>query len=228
MHPLSTGFSYSSPMKKSSSPGDAQGTFQGRVAHVPMGKPRVEKTVNHHTTRPRLLVVPSKAGGPGVSGTLIGGQNVEYVSSDYDALKTKLKCEAKEHRMRVGGRRPFTAATRRTRFFDEKVYTDDRRATAVRRSSTPASHSGNAYHFFRPAGPAKNGYNSTLSPFPESVPEQFDDKARRRAFVPLRRLPLTESCKYLPPHLKDRKPFRPASGPRSSTTRPISTMGLRI
>lgn len=214
-------------MKRSSTPGDTQGTFRGRVAYVPLG--REERKANYESSRRRVVVVPSKNGGPGVSGTLIGGRNVEYMSSEYDALKTRLKCEAKEHRMRIGDRRPFTSATRRTQFFDDKVYTDDRPAVYARHSAIKSSLSASeGYHVFKPAGPAKNGRNSTISPFPESLPEQFDDKARRQAFLTHRRLPLTESCKHLPPHLKDRKPFRPASGARSSTSRPISTMRLRV
>lgn len=214
-------------MKKSSSPGDTAGTFQGNIEHLPENKAEgLRKKVDISCiTRRNILTSPGKCGGPGTSGTLIGGKNIEYVSSDYDAYEKVLKKDRRVHRERMGDRRPFTSTTRRRDFFDCNVFADDG-ANRKPKEQTRKREIGEV-KVFRPSSPPKSGYNSTLSPFPESMPEQFDDRERRLALLPLRRQPFKEAFKTIPDNLRERKPFRPTTGPRSSVVKPISTMRLR-
>lgn len=217
-----TGFAYASPMKRSSSPGDAAGTFGGSIEHVP--DCGVKKKPEPNTLR-NVQAVPSKRGGCGVAGILIGGKELEYVGCDYDALAKKLKYERQMHRARVGGRRPFSSVTRPRDYFHPTIFTDD--ARGARRGSTAPSKPTRDGHVFRPSSPSRSGYNSTLTPFPETVPEQFDDHERRRAILPDRRHPVKDAFKDVPVTLRDRKPFRPSSGPRSAVTRSIAVMRPR-
>lgn len=215
-------------MKKSSSPGDSAGTFQGNIEHLPENRAEGsrKKVDVSCITRRNILTSPGKCGGPGISGTLIGGKNIEYISSDYDAYEKALKKDRVLHRERMGDRRPFTSTTRRREFFDYGVFADP---GAANRKPKEHTHKREPCDFkvFRPSSPPKSGYNGTLSPFPESMPEQFDDRERRLALLPMRRHPFKEAFKAIPDNLRERKPFRPTTGPRSSVVKPISTMRLR-
>ena len=246
-----TGFSYPSPAKRSATPGDNNGTFRGRIEYVPMlaakekGKPLDANAV----TRRNIRTAPSKRGGPGVANTLIGGKDIEYVGSDYMAYDEAVRRAKKWHRAKVGDRKAFSSATKQREFFDSypgcgvsRIYSSDEGAlppkkdedVAKARSIAANLANGNArdddkklHKVFRPTSPPRGGFNSTLSPYPEALPEQFNDRERRFAVMPARRQPSQVTSRCLPVHLKDRKPFRPTSTPRSSLTRPICTMRIR-
>ncbi|KAJ8602057.1 hypothetical protein CTAYLR_002780 [Chrysophaeum taylorii] len=210
------GFAYASPTKRSSTPGDSAGTFAGRIEYLPNNKaqgPKKKIDVDA-TSRRNIQIVPPKRGGAGVSGTLIGGQNIEYVSSDYDAYTKMLKVEHKIHRDGVGQRRPFSSVTRRSDLFDPNIRANSQPCYSVlpKQEDSRGQRASSGRKIFRPTSPNKTGYSGTISPFPESVPEQFDDRERRLAVLPLRRQPDKEAFKEIPHNLKDRKPFRPTSG----------------
>ena len=230
-------------MKKSASPGDMCGTFNKTpVEHLPDGtappmrRTKVEVDVIAHRN---IQTSPGKRGGFGVAGTLIGG-NPEYVHSSYTAYDDKLRDDNKKHRALMGEKRPFTSTTRRSEYFDShdhcsasKIYSNEgfdfpaRVEKPLRPKTGGADGEESENRIFRPSSPAKVGYNGTLNAFPEALAEPFDDRARRRAQLPQRRQPIAEGFKGLSDQIRERKPFRPTSGPRSGVTRPMCIVGAR-
>ena len=234
------GFTYASPMKKSASPGDMCGTFNKTpVEHLPDGTAMIgrrSKVDVDVIARRNIQTSPGKRGGFGVAGTLIGG-NPEYVHSSYTAYDDKIRADMRKHREIMGERRPFTSTTRTMDFFDShdhcsasKIYSNegfDFPPPKDRPLRPKTSEEGEEMRVFRPSSPAKVGYNGTLNAFPEALAEPFDDRARRRAQLPQRRQPIAEGFKGLSDAIRERKPFRPTSGPRSGVTRPMCIVGAR-
>ncbi|KAH8096326.1 serine carboxypeptidase [Aureococcus anophagefferens] len=231
------GFTYASPMKKSASPGDMCGTFNKTpVEHLPDGRDdRPPSKVDVDViARRNIQTSPGKRGGFGVAGTLIGG-NPEYVHSSYTAYDDKIRADMRKHREIMGERRPFTSTTRTMDFFDShdhcsasKIYSNegfDFPPPKDRPLRPKTSEEGEEMRVFRPSSPAKVGYNGTLNAFPEALAEPFDDRERRRAQLPQRRQPIAEGFKGLSDAIRERKPFRPTSGPRSGVTRPMCIVG---
>ena len=143
----------------------------------------------------------------------------------------------RKHREIMGERRPFTSTTRTMDFFDShdhcsasKIYSNegfDFPAPKEKPRRPKTTEGEEEMRVFRPSSPAKVGYNGTLNAFPEALAEPFDDRARRRAQLPQRRQPIAEGFKGLSDAIRERKPFRPTSGPRSGVTRPMCIVGAR-
>ncbi|KAJ1451705.1 hypothetical protein M885DRAFT_529136 [Pelagophyceae sp. CCMP2097] len=233
------GFGYSSPMKKSSSPGDVCGTFGGAVEHSSdgvdkKGDPKNKVDVEGIMGRRNIQTSPSKRGGYGVAGTLIGGQ-VEYVSSAYDALDEQARVARRVHKGLMGERKPFSSMSRQTEFFDahdhcavSKIHGNDGSAFANQpMHAEKERRSSDIERIFRPSSPAKVGHNGALNAFPEALPEPFDERVLRRSQMPLRRQPAAESNVGLSAAILERKPFRPTSCPRTGVSRPMCTVGIR-
>lgn len=239
------GFGYSSPMKRSSGLGDDQATFRGQIEHLPDGT-YVEKGVRGKievdviATR-NIQTSPGKRGGYGYAGTLLGG-NVEYVASQYDAYQEMERKDHKKHQAKMGERKPFVSTAKRIECFDSnehcaasKVFALDEGVKLRPKDQEDEMNPKERAEFrgqdqmkiFRPSSPPKAGHNGTLNPFPEAAPEPFDEHVIRRAQLPARRQPVMRQMAGMSEAIRERKPFRPSSGPRSALTRSVATMGLR-
>ena len=99
------GFMYSSPMKRSTSPGSMEGTFRGVIEHEGEGtyaaRGRREKVENDVVAKRNVQTNPAKLGGFGVPNTLIGG-NHEYMHSPYDAFGNAVRSERKKDKEKHG------------------------------------------------------------------------------------------------------------------------------
>mmetsp|Transcript_4855 Transcript_4855/g.14387 ORF Transcript_4855/g.14387 Transcript_4855/m.14387 type:complete len:337 (-) Transcript_4855:59-1069(-) len=247
----SNGFMYSSPMKKSSvlrcvrsfkpsfisaqAPGDYEGTFRCETTGLRQtgglaereGLRRAKIKIDTLARR-NIMTCPGPRGGFGVAGTLIGGSDIEYVSSEYGAAEDARRADARKHRAIIGERRPFTSTTRCREVFGLAPRADivPPRRAALAKAPRPRT-AGYVATSFRPTSPARVGYNATFSAFPRSEPEPFDDRAVRRAQLPQRRMPVAVSSLHLSAVMRERKPFRPTSTSKTGIVRPICTVGAR-
>lgn len=232
------GFVYSNPMKKSSAPGDTNGTFAGVIENMPessFAQGARSKLDLDSIPRRNIQTSPGKRGGFGVAGTLIGG-NPEYVGSEYSAYEDMVRAGHAKHRVACGERRPFTSTAKCVEFFDSNEHCAASKIYSLDGCTLPAGNLDDAagrrmedmtVNVFRPSSPAKQGFNGTLSPFPTALHEPFDEKVIRRATLPVRRQPVSDGFKECSAAIKERKPFRPSHGPKAAPTRPLCTVGLR-
>ena len=84
------------------------------------------------------------------------------------------------------------------------------------------------FKIFKPSSPPKAGHNGTLNAFTEHMPDPFSEKTVRRAAMPGRRLPVAEATAGMKEALRERKPFRPSSTPKTSVVKSVATMNLRV
>ena len=174
------------------------------------------------------MTCPGPRGGFGVAGTLIGGTDIEYVSSEYGSADDARRAAARKHRAIIGERRPFTSTTRCRELFGAALREDVMVHQAAGLTEVPRPcTAGNLTTSFRPTSPARVGYNATFNAFPRSEPEPFDDRAVRRAQLPQRRMPVAVTSRHLPLAMRERKPFRPTSTAKTGVVRPICTVGAR-
>lgn len=68
--------------------------------------------------------------------------------------------------------------------------------------------------------------NRVFEKFPERLPDPYDEKVVNRAMLPLRRNPVKVAMADLPESLKERKSFKPSSGPKTKLTRGTCLMGI--
>lgn len=247
-HRTPNGFGYSSPMKRSSSPGDINATFRGVIEHLPDGsypargnREKIEKDV---IASKNVITNPSKRGGFGVPGTLIGG-NFEYKDSPYDAYGNSIRQDKKAHRDKMGEKKAFISTARRVECFDSNqhcaassIYSlegvtlrnPDKLDTVTpkERAEIVLEQTKGSHGIFKPSSPPKAGLQGTLNSFTEHMEDPFNEKTFRRAQMPGRRMPVAEQMSQLPPSLKERKAFRPSSTPRTSVVRSVATMNIRV
>ena len=156
--------------------------------------------------------------------TITGAPMVTYSTDPYEATDVQLKKEQDHHKelcAKIGSARPYSSATCANRAFgtvenepetDKPLYAKDH--------TRPWTRSGP----FRRA--VKGG--EMFCPVPDLLPEPYDDVARRRAALPLRRQPVAIKTRHLPPSLKERPPFRSTHAkPKAGPTRVLSIAGAK-
>ena len=156
--------------------------------------------------------------------TITGQPMVTYSTDPFEATDIQLKKEQDHHKelcAKIGSARPYSSATCANRAFgkvenepetDKPLYAKD--------NTRPWTRSGP----FRRA--VKGG--EMFCPVPDLLPEPYDDVARRRAALPLRRQPVAIKTRHLPPSLKERPPFRSTHAkPKAGPTRVLSIAGAK-
>jgi hypothetical protein len=67
---------------------------------------------------------------------------------------------------------------------------------------------------------------SAFEKFPERQPDPYDEAIVNRAMLPIRRNPVKVAMKDLPTSLRERKAFKPSSGPKSKLTKGTCLLGI--
>lgn len=259
-----TVFRYSSPMKESSCPGDMSGCFP-MPKRVPRNRayddvdsddegpppedlykedepaprnrppvvPKKKKTVFNE---PNIRIKPPAKGGPGVAGTRIGGEEIEYIHEPYvvDRLKelASKERETHENKQSMGADRPvFLTASSTKECFDSQphaaasaIYTDEDApdspepySIAPRTESLEMFRTGHLQTFI-------TNHSGTFNKFPPHKDDPLDVHIIRKALLPYRRQPKKEADRDLPLTLKDRGEFLPSSGARAGATKPVLSL----
>ncbi|KAF4665258.1 GTP-binding protein 10 [Perkinsus chesapeaki] len=136
-------------------------------------------------TYPRNFVTsPAKVGGGGVlTPGVLFTPVAEHVSDDYDAMRKMKFEEMKRNREKLGEQMPFRVGacndTSKTFQKNSELYHCEQPYGIPRPLSKPNVARAQHEMPFRPTNPSKKGHQSTMSPFPEHVPER-PVEARRR------------------------------------------------
>ena len=240
------GIRYCSPMKVSTSSGDYEGCFGDPHEHHSDGtypKRGVRDRIEELLEKRNVMTSPSKRGGYGVVGTLLGGKEIEASSDEYDAARKAQKEEFLKHAAAVGDRKAFKGGAHSLDFFDtmdhvaaSKVYSVDDKcqmAPPPAEDSLPprqrviAKADGvmkEGYKAFVPNGIMKSGEDGNINKFPEYASSPYDEHAATASTTPQRRLPVARWD--MPESLKERKAFAPPRGPRSKLTKGTHLIGI--
>lgn len=227
------GFRYSSPMKKSATPGDTFGSFSTPNGEAdPNARPesRQRTKVSNFETR-NICTSPSKKGSYGTAGTLLGPMD-NYLGGEYDVVKIGRKGELAEDKAKVGDRSAFVSTARRTSVFDADIYKDDMAppppSAMTRKEEVDEKLS--TMKIFRPSSPTTASivmnHSGSLNAFPAHVPDPLDDRRTSRAVTPSRRQPVEVATRRLPESLRSRKPFVPSTIGKKPLTPSVATMNL--
>jgi hypothetical protein len=181
------GFIYTNPSKKSCGLGNYHGTFseQNKYAHEVeynvLKKGELPQKVQ--TQLKNIVTAPAKRGTFGVPGTTLSkGDEFKYVSDPYDHSAANKTTPAKPI---VG--LAFKATCRRTDFFDEttkvrvsKVYSIDKALPAKKVTEEENKKPLAGQKAWKPSNPPKQGFNSTLTKFPEYKEDPLELKERKQ------------------------------------------------
>jgi len=164
----------SKPSAKATGKGTHFGTIGGMYKHENDDDPNAPR--NTETAPRNFYTNPSKKGGYGTPGTTIGKQ-LDVMSEPYLVSRELEKVERREARGRIP--KAFQSTHKSgSGLFDESVFRYEPGAfkprEVQRKPPIPKP--------FTPSHPAKFGYNSTISKFPEYKPDPLDEKlAKERA-----------------------------------------------
>ncbi|CCI45979.1 unnamed protein product [Albugo candida] len=234
------GFVYSSPAKKHTGAGDQFGTFQNYETISSPTNARCSSKKPEAEVKRNIFTAPSKRGTFGYAGTLIGGVNQEAWPADYGSEYRHAKKDVERHQKIVKDKKAFKAASAAVDCFDahehasaSKVFSWDDQclikapdASELLNPKDRAITKANQFRAWRPTDNPKQGKLGAFAKFPESHPDTYDEKAVSRAILPLRRNPVSFASKDIPAGLKDRKAFKPSSGPKSKLTPGICLAGI--
>jgi len=209
----------------------------------PDAQTETEKEKEKMHRRP-IYTSPSKKGGFGVPGTLIGGH---YQWKPKPNLPDFRKKSRLSHQAAVGERPPFNASSRPEKTtFDEyseriaasRIYSRDAaclqvpkasdegmtRKQAVESNRQAADKHKASEKAFMPTNPAKHGQiGSTFQPFPEYMEGEYvNDKQKRANLAPARLHSRAARQAQFNDSFADRKPFTPPSWPKSGPTQSVA------
>uniref|UniRef100_A0A7S3Y7S7 Cilia-and flagella-associated protein 96 n=1 Tax=Heterosigma akashiwo TaxID=2829 RepID=A0A7S3Y7S7_HETAK len=245
------GFRFSSPMKKSASSGDFEGTFYDERSkqYKDQGPllPHHHQHINFKKGSERnFLTSPLRKGGPGYPARGFGGTDIEYKPEPYDRRRQLARQESALHRKAVGERRAFVSTARRIAQFDDqdhasvsKVYTEDEGCLPPKpdpaagltpmEATTTALEAQRKLGVFRPSSPPKTCViESTFTGFPKFMSEPYDEKGVRAAQKPDRLKPIAVQVEKLPDNIKERKAFMPSAIPKTGLVKSTAKMGLHV
>jgi len=249
-----SGFKYASPMKQSCSSGDYAGTFN-LGAEGQLGAPHEHFADGTYPTRgvrsrieellegKNVLTSPSKKGGYGVVGVLLGGLELEASSDDFDAGRKKAKAELAAHRAAVGDRKGFKGNAAPLDFFDtmehvaaSKVYSWDDQCKLrppPPEDALPPKERVEAmadgvlkedFKAFKPNGIMKTGQQACINKFPPYSSDPFDEHAAAALTETQRNLPVAKWD--MDETLKERKAFKPNGKGKSKLTKGVVLNGI--
>lgn len=228
------GFRYSSPLKKSSSKGDFNGTFRRKAppyeSDGTYGQRGVRTALKETGPRNFFTNPPRKATGEAKGNTpKVCFDEYRYVSSDYDAFR-KAEREARlAEKEKYADRVPFKIVGQDALDAKPKEEDENHAKTAPARiapikKNKKGEGEEEEQKAFRPSSPSKSGgaLYGTFSKYPKHEADPFDEKKILRASMSGRLLPMATQYEGLDERLKERRPWAPSSPPKQMFTK--STM----
>lgn len=185
--------------------------------------------------------MPPKRGTFGYTGTMIGGSSgYEAIAAEFDSERVQARKDAEKHRQIMGDRKPLKSTTVGVDYFDSHEHVaapkllgwDDQciakppRPEELMNPKERAAARASTYKPWRPNNPIKEGEEGVFEKFPERQPEPYDEILIKRAMQSNRRNPVKIATKDLPESLKERKPFKPNSGPKTKLTKGTCLLGI--
>ncbi|KUF86248.1 Long-chain-fatty-acid--CoA ligase ACSBG2 [Phytophthora nicotianae] len=213
------GFSYSNPSQNHTGSGDYYGAF---------GKYERDEDDIKKAMEENAAPKPN----PKKNSTLIGG-NLSAMDADYGSERRAAKLIEDKHKAAIGDRKPFKSTTEGVDFFDSHEHVAASRvmgwddqclakppgAQELMNPKERAAARAPTYKAWKPNNPIKAGEEGTFEKFPERLPEPYDEAIVNRAMLPNRRNPVKIATKDLPNALRERRAFKPSSGPKTKLTR---------
>ena len=133
-------------------------------------------------TAPNNFVTnPPKKGNPATCpGVLLQKEYYDHIKDPYDARKELLKKEREEHHRKMQ-EKPFNGTVHGNKTFANvlEVYGEDRDYPARKPKPEPPRPEVHE-HAFKPANPAKKGWNKTFNTFPEHMPDPMRVVTRKQ------------------------------------------------
>ncbi|RLN95774.1 hypothetical protein BBJ28_00015953 [Nothophytophthora sp. Chile5] len=240
------GFVYSSAAENHTGSGDYYGAFSKfERDEEDIAKAKLENAVPKPNPKGRefekknVLTAPGRRGTFGYAGTLIGG-NVPALAADFESERRAAREAEVRHKQMMGDRKAFKSTTEGVDFFDSHEHVaasrvlgwDDEclaKPPAAQELMNPkerATARAATYKPWKPNHPIKEGENGLFEKFPEQLPEPYDEAVVNRAMLPNRRNPVKLATKDLPEALRERKVFKPSSGPKTKLTRGTCLLGI--
>ncbi|CEG42563.1 uncharacterized protein PHALS_12827 [Plasmopara halstedii] len=237
------GFCFSNPAQSHTGSGDYYGAF----SKFERNEDEIHKVIQENAmSRPNpkarqfekknVLTNPGSRGTFGYANTTIG-ETIPAMDADYGSERRVALLDIAQHREAVGDRKPFKSTAEGVDFFDShehvaasRILSWDEQCQARRQDAKEtmnpkerATASAPSYKPWRPNYPIVDG---VFEKFPESLPEPYDEAIVNRAMLPIRRNPVKLATKNLPESLRERKAFKPSSGPKTKLTRGTCLLGI--
>lgn len=241
-----TGFSYSTPAQRHTGSGDYYGAFSKferteadmKRAIEANAAPRPDPKARQFEKK-NVVTKPGNRGTFGYAGTLIGG-TFSAMAADYGSERRVTLLQNAQHKAAIGDRKPFKSTTEGVDFFDSHEHVAASRvlgwdaqcqakAQGAQERMNPkdrAAACAPTYKPWKPNQASKRGQEGSFAKFPETLSEPYDEALVNRAMLPNRRNPVKIATKDLPDSLRERKVFKPSSGPKTKLTRGTCLLGI--
>ncbi|OQS05098.1 hypothetical protein THRCLA_02718 [Thraustotheca clavata] len=240
-----SGFTYSSHTKKSTGPGDYNGSF-----HDPKNQESVEPPAPLPRSNPNpkerqferrnVLTSPSKKGTLGYTGTLIGGKGITAMPAEFDSVRQADREAMKRHKDKMGEKKAFKLMSHPVDFFDTNDHVaasrvfecgEDckKRPPEKEESMNPkerAQAHAATYKSWKPSHAGKEGEAGVFEKFPERTADPYDERVVSRAMLPNRRNPVEVATQGLPESIRERKSFKPSNCPKKKFTPSTVLLGI--
>ncbi|KDO33201.1 hypothetical protein SPRG_02013 [Saprolegnia parasitica CBS 223.65] len=242
-HLKPSGFTYSSHSKKSCGPGDYFGSF-----HDPKNQESVEPPPPLPRPNPKersferrnVLTAPTKKGTLGYTGTLIGAKVIPAMPAEFESVRQAEREAMKRHKEKLGDRKAFKSISHPVDFFDTNDHVaasrvfewdDDckKRPPEKEELMNPKERAvahAPTYKSWRPSHAGKDGEAGVFDKFPERLPDPYDERVVNRAMLPNRRNPVAIATQGLSDSIRERKSFKPTSGPKKKFTTGTVLLGI--